>query len=615
MNSKLFPTLAVSALVMAMSATSANAKVLPRVDAAVQQFRTNVDNFFKKAANSQIKVYAVSQSKGKYATILSQKGWRFDMTHDLSKIPNTPSTIVYVNVGDTQLKWADLAKFFTSFDGVIVIDSQQTATISANESGEYVFTGAGKTLSEGYRDLLAKSTKISGDHAPVATAVIVCMRTKKLVPLSIDAGQNVNGFEVNHIEKNINLKNYVYSNTKDAVPKMTMRGAVGAEGAFQQTAEISEYVDGIRAIAHVSLNAYRQLDATGKNYTWSTDTSVLTGDSQVACSVGGKKCGIYPEDETTLVKRTTIGNRNIITSYITKHGAFVNGEGASSVPIYYPDPTGWGKKERLETDTKEVNYTLGGSFGVDFDFKEGFLQIPAVLKGSVSFSFPISKIYPSWEGWGGVTPSIYHSHTERRVLRGITFNIPRHQISRGVISGITLLDKFRHEPNSILVTNGDFNKTYLDKILTGKAYPLPNRVEGCKQYIQDEDQTDPRPSMTWNGWQPSILVTHRYNQGTESYPVNLESLTLYERLGAIPNKHIDIVAGLIWAKSTATYTKVADAECYKRNINPFRNNIKVFYPLYTNVNNDSSGAKLNKEEVVYKRGLRFTVYHSRFTAN
>jgi hypothetical protein len=605
MKPNILPSLALSALVMAMSATSANAALFPELDAQGAQFLKNMGKFFGGKQNSQLKVYAVSKGKGKYGEILAQKGWKLDYTDNLSTIPNSPSTIVYVNVADAQTRWAALADFFANFNGVIVIDSNQTAEKSTDqESADTVtLTGEGLELAEGYRQLLAKSTKINGKIAPVATAVIVGMSSGRVFPMDIDADQNINGTK--HSAGVIDLKDYVYMNANTPVQAKKTSSASrsssdtnSASADFKFGFDLVEEKDGVHTVAQLYLDPYYLIDGGGSGKrTWYTDTFVNTGDYQNKCQIGRLKCGIYPDSNTSLVSVVDDprdGSKKV-TSYFVKHEAFVIAHNAIDAPSHFPDKDYWGKKEVLENDQKEERYNVGASFGVDFAFKGGRISIPAVLKGSAGFSVPILKIYPSWKGSGGVVT------LNPTKVEGVSVN-GRKDIM--VVSGVELLSQFKTETNGVAVTHGSFEERYLGNIINGSQDNVGGRIRDRIQYCGDGldqgrkgvERQLTRPSMAWVGWLPSLLVNNRFKENS----IDVVDLVLKRP------QTIKVTAGLIWTRATSVYwpTQVYCQRTFKGSM----------YPAYLKMptNQPYEIGQSNQAPKVHWAGRQFRISHSYF---
>jgi hypothetical protein len=604
MKNKLSHSLALSALIMAMSAPVANAVELPDVG----KFRKDAAAFFGGKVNSQIKVYAVSKSKGKYGDILLGQGWRLDYTRfedgeELkSIIPNSPNTAVYVNVADPELRWAELATFFENFNGVIVIDSNQVARLpEAKTPKDYTFSGVGPVLDEGYNKLLAKSTKVSGNFAPVATAVIVSMRLKKITPLNIDFNQTVNGFPSAQLQQFIDLKNFMYANGKFPTPAMRAEGEKPVP-EFQQYVEMTEQVDGVNAVARIQLNAYLEKNKDGtpaSPATWKTDTLVFTGATARKCWNSGLKCGIYPQTNASLVSviNNPTNGQKLVRSYLTRHAAYVKAFASKSISDHSLQEEEW-QKAGLVDDDAERTYEVGQSFGSDFRFTQDYVSLPTLIKDTVPYSFLANKIYPSWKG-GTVAPD-KEDNTYYYPNPSVNTPLEYHEVT----SSAVLDDKYKEEAEGVFLSKGNFEEAYLNKVLSGKKEESPPaNVKSCS-YGEGEFETLPRPSMAFEGWQPSVMATHEYEPEAISYPALSGGM-------AYPGK-IKIQAGLQWSRSKALYYPVTVKCLRKRGI--FRKPEVVNYAAFSKTRNPASLNKvaLNKSQEQYSRGVTINVYHPGF---
>lgn len=589
MQSKLWNPLVLSALMMAMSATSANA-----VQLTAAEFRKTVDAYHQNKNNAQMTVHSLSKEKGKYGEILSQQGWNLDSTPNIRDIPNNPSTLVYVNV-DNIPDLAAAVSFFENFQGVIVIDSHQIAeTLSGYD---YTFKSEksnASTLEAGYNRLLAKSTKISPNFAPVATAVIVQMRTKKITPLNIDVQKNVNGIVVGRIEEFIHLKNYTYTNAKLPTPLEMVKGGANEKPTpeHNQYVELTEQVDGILAVASILFNASADKLAAGETVNnWRTDTIVFTGADGRACMNGGIKCGIYPETEKSILSVTSdpINGQKNVRSYLTKHGAYIKAFGSSKVLESTINTEEWANPALID-DREDVAYVVGDKFGLDVIFNPKSVPIPSKIRETVSYSFLANKIHsPAWKGEAVIIEDDYDPKLDAAT-----------QDTTEVVNTVTLQDGHKEETDGVFLAKGTFDQVYLKKILGSiKEDKLSPNIKNCA-HGDGEVKVSPRSGMMFEGWQPSVHVTHQFDKDTSSFTSEGDA------------GKIQIQAGLQWARANATYYPVL-IKCFKKR-GIFRKAQVVNYLAYTKVRGSASlnSVSTNKKQIPYARGVTIQVYHKGF---
>ncbi len=627
MKTKLYNQLALSALVMAMSANGASANEFSFPE---RQFTKDASAFLQGKVNSQITLHSLSKNKGKYGQVLDGQGWKFTNIDNVSTVPNSPTTVVYVNVDDPKLDWVNLQNYFKDFDGVIVIDSNKVAKLQPiGKLSEYRFEGPGPALDEGYHRLLANSNKISGNHAPVATAVIVHMRVKKITPLNIDTNGQVNGFPQARLEYFIDLKNSIFVNgdvKRFYAPADRYDDQKNPTPQHDQYVELTEYVDGVLAVARIQLNAYLEkvVNITPPAGTppenpevtvtapaaavWKTDTIVFTGATEQKCWNSGLKCGIYPLTNSTLVKIADKEDKSReVISYFTSHGAYAKAFGSKNLADHTLEEKEWNDEKLglVDKDGTDRIYKVGQPFGLVLPFQQEHVTISTFIKDTALYPFFANKVY---EGWKGST--IAPVKDDKGETDASEFYYPNpSDVSKafeihGVASSILLDGGKRKEANGIFLGTGTFAQVYLNKILASKKEDKIPNVKDCV-FGDGEFKGEPKSSMSFEGWQPSVIAVHEYEPDTISYPPISASATDLD-------KKIKIQAGLTWARSKANYYPVA-VKCFrKRGI--FRKPQAINYLGYSKTSNPAAlnEETENKSQQLYSRGITISVFKPGF---
>jgi hypothetical protein len=480
--------------------------------------------------------YALSPSYGAYGARLAAEGWETRISN-LANVPNTASTILYLNADDSTLNTNELQAFVARFVGVLVIDSDLrfpvAAAVDVDEKGEPI---KAQNLMEPQEPTSSSAAdyyvKLSGNEAawaPVATALITSSTSRSLMPITVDAKGGVNGSPGGLILSTVDLRMVALSNQleqeKAGKPNNTTvkgKGFSSTPGSWDRVIDMNYTADGWNVIGRGFIEAFKEGSGTRRFVAVEIDT----GTNVSQCLVNGKECGIYPQSRANLLKREYHSDniKSNVISYAVAYSARARVYPATQVMEYRPSQSAWTATETIDSDSYEKvwseGFSVGGSAGLSSAGTVSFGP-----SASYSKSTSHRKRMHSWDGAGGFSSVNWAD-------AGTTWK------SHDAYSGVDIKSTHRYNFIGVKATSAGFDKDIRDSQLrslycygTGKTW-----AEKAK------------PKMSFEGWNPNL---------SSMFEVPAS------RVNASSNNHINVRLSLDFSRQLTAYEPVSNQRCYR----------------------------------------------------
>ncbi|MCU0661641.1 MAG: hypothetical protein MUC50_04865 [Myxococcota bacterium] len=486
--------------------------------------------------------FTLTDSLGAYGEALQNRGLELQKIGKIADIPTTPRTVVYMN--SEEAIDADLTKFLTQFKGVLVVDSNDLYPAESEDSlnGDEVQeeNRPGAKVAQTYMELMSDVPGEVAGFAPGGTAIVVSMNSESFLPLKFSEDGKINGGSMDEMEDLLYLDAFVANN---ADPKLQPRSALGSVAVY--SVQLDQIKNGYRAVAHIYVQPYKQLNQN-QGTIWRTTTDVWTGDNFENCYVNsGRKCGIYPDNEASIFSSAKQDDGCVkTTAYVVKHGSFVSGYGARSVPAYRPSKSFWDGGDAVAIDSNERTYYSGFPLGVSAGWSpfSGFS-----LSASNTFRWETKGVKRE-KAWEGFEKKSAFNYVRGKTSSGTDINGSAQRAESGI--KMKFLPPANPPTKATIQTNkiyrgflgGAFNNI-TDWNTMARNNILPSNLDFCQAY----NKKISKPKMSWEGFMPTITVVHEYDPNHNS---------MLNKTG-----YVLIKAGLLWERQALRYCYSGTVPC------------------------------------------------------
>jgi hypothetical protein len=491
-------------------------------------------------ASFEKKLFSLSALPATFGDVLKKKNWEFKYT-SLEKIPNDAKTIIYLNANDFHLGSDVVARFLTSFKGVLIVDSNKTFSVS--EGNDLDSFGSqksfGATAAETYMKIMENESGPRGKFAPDGTAIIVSMDGKRFTPINIGDNGSLNGASPEEMDGVVDLRVIALDNV--AEPSILMKSAGWESDAV---VDISQIKNNYHAVGRVFVEA-----RSSGNDRWFIETYIKSGDNEESCYVGTNprvRCGIYPTANAKIFKSTRASDGKVTTEgWVTKQGAYTEAFGAKSMLEHKPTAANWNATERKDTDSYEVNWSTGYSIGTG-----------ASWSTAGSFGFPLSVSFSR----GTTHRKTMNSWSGHEDIRRVTYDGQNSEYTRNIVSPIERVKS----GVSILAAKNQIYRGFLGNNWSDEtsfnAMVSRNTVGNNRDFCQATNRTLNKPKMSWEGWQPSVNTVHEFTKGYSTV-VPIAAAPYYK----IETGKIKMRAGFYWERQKLTYVYDTRTACGSTN--------------------------------------------------
>lgn len=479
-------------------------------------------------------LYSLSGQLGAYGQTLIEDGWTV-IDASPSEVPSGSGVIVYVNSSDAGAQNAELIRFLAGFAGVLVIDSDETRGMPADED-----TVAGRATA---MSLQEESTEagaapayyltISGGqakYAPSATALVTSSTSNSITPVLVQEDGGINGSSVAGREDLIDLTIVALDNLKKASEPSGMVRPMGFSSTrtnWDRVVDLNYTADNWNVIGRAFVEGFKE----GSGSRHFVAVEIDTGNNITQCYVLGKECGIYPQSRSAIIttERPSTSRWKTI-SYATQFSARATVYPAIQVMEYRPSRTSWTATEAVNTDSYEVVWSEGFSVGVSAGAStaQSFSIGPSA---SYSKSTTHRRRMHRWDGDGGIASS---SWTDG----GVTWQ------SHEAYSGVKIKNDYRYD--FVGVKAGSWSSTAESGFETAMR-DSQLRALYCYGTGKTWDEKA-KPRMSYEGWNPSLGAMFEV-------PAN--------RVRASTNNTINVKVGFRLGRQIREYEAVSNQNCFR----------------------------------------------------